>query len=64
MYEGKLLPPLLSKSMKIKTHRTIILPVVLHVCETWLMEENGLRGFEIGDKEDIWASEGGVVARG
>jgi hypothetical protein len=32
--------------MKIKTCRTIILPVVLHVCETWLMEENGLRGFE------------------
>ena len=26
---------LLSKSVKIKIHRTIILPVVLYTCETW-----------------------------
>ena len=24
----------------------MILPVVLHGCETWLMKENRLRGFE------------------
>ena len=27
---------LLSKNLKIKIYRTIILPVVLHGCETWL----------------------------
>jgi hypothetical protein len=40
---------LLSKNMKIKIHRTIILPVVLYACETWsltLKEERGLRVFE------------------
>ena len=28
---------LLSKNLKIKIYRTIILPVVLHGCETWLL---------------------------
>jgi len=28
---------LLSKNLKIKIYRTIILPVVLYVCETWLL---------------------------
>jgi len=40
---------LLSKNMKIKIHRIIILPVVLHGCETWsfiLREERRLRVFE------------------
>jgi hypothetical protein len=40
---------LLSKNMKIKIHRTIILPVVLYGCETWsltLREECRLRVFE------------------
>ena len=40
---------LLYKSMKIKIHRTIILPIVWYGCETWcliLMEERGLRVFE------------------
>jgi len=40
---------LLSKNIKIKVHRTIILPVVLYGCETWLLtmgEENRLRVFE------------------
>ena len=40
---------LLSKNLKLKTHRTIILPVVLHGCETWsltLREEHRLRVFE------------------
>ena len=40
---------LLSKYLKIKIHRTIILPVVLYGCETWslsLREERRLRVFE------------------
>jgi len=40
---------LLSKNLKIKIHRTIILPVVLYECETCsltLREEHGLRVFE------------------
>ena len=40
---------LLSKKLKIKIYRTIILPVVLYGCETWsltLREERGLRVFE------------------
>jgi len=39
----------LSKNLKIKKYRTIILPVVLYGCETWsltLREERRLRGFE------------------
>ena len=40
---------LLSKNLKIKIHRTIILPVVLYGCETWslsLREECRLMMFE------------------
>ena len=40
---------LLSKNLKIKIYRTIILPVVLYGCETWsrtLREEHRLRVFE------------------
>ena len=40
---------LLSKNLKIKTYRNIILPVVLYGCETWsltLREERRLRVFE------------------
>jgi hypothetical protein len=40
---------LLSKSVKIKIYRTIILPVVLYGCESWsltLREECRLRVFE------------------
>jgi len=40
---------LLSKNLKIKIYRTIILPVVLYGCETWslsLREERRLRLFE------------------
>ena len=40
---------LLSKNLKIKIYRSIILPVVLYVCETWsliLREERKLRVFE------------------
>ena len=40
---------LLSKNLKIKMYRTIILPLVLYGCETWsltLREERKLRVFE------------------
>jgi hypothetical protein len=40
---------LLSKNMKIRIYKTIILPVVLYGCETWfltLREEHRLRVFE------------------
>jgi len=40
---------LLSKNLKIKIYRTIILPVVLHGCGTWsltLREERRLRVYE------------------
>jgi len=40
---------LLSKKLKIKIYRIIILPVVLYGCETWsltLREERRLRVFE------------------
>jgi hypothetical protein len=47
--QNLLCPNLLSKNMKIKVFRTIILPVVLCGFETWSlkwMEENRLRVFE------------------
>jgi hypothetical protein len=40
---------LISKNLKIKIYETVILPVVLHGCETWsltLGEEHRLRVFE------------------
>ena len=40
---------LLSKNLKIKIYRTIILPVVLYGCETWTLtwrEERKLKVFE------------------
>jgi len=40
---------LLSKNLKIKLYRTIILPIVLYGCETWLLtlrEEKKLKVFE------------------
>ena len=40
---------LLSKKLKVKTYKTIILPVVMYRCETWsltLREEHRLRVFE------------------
>jgi hypothetical protein len=40
---------LVSKNLKIKTYKTVILPVVLYGCETWsltLREEHRLRVFE------------------
>jgi hypothetical protein len=40
---------LISKTLKIKIYRTVILPIVLYRCETWsltLREEHRLRVFE------------------
>jgi hypothetical protein len=40
---------LISKNLKIKTYKTVILPLVLYGCETWsltLGEEHRLRVFE------------------
>ena len=48
---------LLAKNIKIKTYRNIILPVVLHGCETWsltLKEERRLRVFENGELRRIF----------
>jgi len=49
MVQNLLSPRLLSKNLKIKIYRTIILPVVLYGCETWLLtlqEERKLRVFQ------------------
>jgi hypothetical protein len=53
---------LLSRNLKVKIYKTIILPVVLYGCETWsltLREERRLRVFEnrllrgiLGPKKD------------
>jgi hypothetical protein len=40
---------LISKNLKIKTYKTVILPIVLYGCETWFLtlgEEHRLRVFE------------------
>jgi hypothetical protein len=44
-------PRLLSRNVKVKIYKTIILPVVLYGCKTWfltLREEDRLRVFENG----------------
>jgi len=51
---------LLSKHVKLKVHRTIILPFVLYGCETWsliLREECSLRVFENGVLRRIFGPE-------
>jgi hypothetical protein len=52
---------LLSKNVKVKIYKTIILPVVLYGCETWsltLREEHRLRVFfEQVSKENMWTKE-------
>ena len=47
--QNRLSSSLLSKNLKIKIYRTVILLVVLYGCETWsltLREERRLRAFE------------------
>jgi len=49
---------LLSKTLKIKIYRTMILPVVLYACETWsltLREKRRLRVFENRMLRSVWA---------
>jgi hypothetical protein len=49
--------PLLSRNVKVKIHKTIILPVVLYGCETWsltLREEHTLRVLENRDLRRIF----------
>ena len=52
---------MLSKDLKIKIYRTIILPIVLHGCETWsltMKEERRLRVLRIfGPKRDEGTGE-------
>jgi hypothetical protein len=48
---------LISKNLKIEIYKTVMLPVVLYGCETWLLtvrEEHRLRVFENSVEEDIW----------
>ena len=55
---------LLSKNLKIKIYRTIILPVVLYGCETWsltLREERRLRVFENRVLSRVFGSKRGEV---
>jgi hypothetical protein len=58
LYKSEIDSSLLSKNVKIKIYRTIILPVVLYGCESWsltLREECRLRVFErriFGAKRD------------
>ena len=57
----------LSKNLKIKIYRTIILPVVLYGCETWsltLREECRLRVFENRVLRGIFGSKWGRGNRG
>jgi hypothetical protein len=55
---------LLSKNLKVKTYRTIILPVVLYGCETWsltLREERRLRVFENSMLRSVFDPKGDEV---
>jgi hypothetical protein len=50
---------LISKYLKIKIYKTVILPVVLYGCETWsltLREEHRLRVFENRELRRIFGS--------
>jgi hypothetical protein len=51
---------LLYKIFKIKIQRTIILPLVLYVCETWSLTFRGDRRLKLFENsvENIWAQEG------
>jgi hypothetical protein len=56
--------PLLSGNIKVKIHKTIILPVVLYGCETWsvtLREEHRLRVFENRVLRGIFGNKGDEV---
>jgi hypothetical protein len=58
---------LLSKNLKIKIHRTTVLPVVLYGCETWsltLREERRLRVFQNRALRRIFGSKRDEVTGG
>ena len=64
IYMNLLSSSLLSKNLKIKIYRTIILPVVLYGCETWsltLREERRLRVFENRMLRRIFGPKSGGV---
>jgi hypothetical protein len=51
---------MLSKNVKVKIYKNIILPVVLYGCETWSLtvrEEHKLKALENGVEENIWIKE-------
>jgi hypothetical protein len=55
---------LLSKEIKIKMYRNIILPIVLYGCETWsyvLREEHRLRVFENRVLRGVFGRKGDEV---
>jgi hypothetical protein len=48
---------LLSRSLRVKIYKTIILPIVLYGCETWsltLREEHRFRVFKNGAQDNTW----------
>jgi hypothetical protein len=50
-----------SKNVKIRIYRTVILPVVLCMCETWSLtsrEEHRLRILKNNAEENVWTEEG------
>jgi hypothetical protein len=55
---------LLSRYVKVKTYKTIILPVVLYGCETWpliLREEHRQTVLGQGSKENTWTKRDDVM---
>jgi hypothetical protein len=59
--------PLLSKNVKIRIYKTIILPVALYECEIWsltLREECRMRVFENRALRGIFAAKRAVVTGG
>jgi hypothetical protein len=54
----------LSRNVKVKIHKTVILPVVLYGCESWcltLREEHRLRVFENRALRGIFGPKGDEV---
>jgi hypothetical protein len=57
---------LLPRNVKVKIHKTTILPLVLYGCKTWsltLREENGLKVFENGVLRRIFGPKKDEVTR-
>jgi small-conductance mechanosensitive channel len=60
-YSVRTFSHLLSKNVKIKVYKTIILLVILSWCEIWCLtlgEERRLKVFGNGAEQNIWAEEG------